>query len=47
MPPFGGFAFVAERITMHILGLQNIREATLFPRDMERVDVRLSSLQEK
>jgi nondiscriminating aspartyl-tRNA synthetase len=43
MPPLGGFAFGAERITMHILGLQNIREASMFPRDMERVDVRLSS----
>lgn len=42
MPPLGGFAFGAERITMHILGLKNIREASLFPRDMERVDVRFS-----
>ena len=41
MPPLGGFAFGAERITMHILGLQNLREASLFPRDMERVDFRL------
>lgn len=44
MPPLGGFAFGAERITMHILGLDNIREASLFPRDMERVDIRLSTL---
>jgi len=29
---------------MQILGLKNIREASLFPRDMERVDVRLSTL---
>lgn len=43
MPPLGGFAFGAERITMHILGLANIREASLFPRDMERVDVRLGA----
>lgn len=42
MPPLGGFAFGAERITMHILGLKNIREASLFPRDMERVDFRFS-----
>jgi nondiscriminating aspartyl-tRNA synthetase len=41
MPPLGGFAFGAERITMHILGLSNIREASLFPRDMERIDFRL------
>ncbi len=41
MPPLGGFAFGAERITMHILNLSNIREASMFPRDMERVDLRL------
>lgn len=42
MPPEGGFSFGSERIVMHILGLQNIREASLFPRDMERVDQRFS-----
>lgn len=45
MPPLGGFAFGAERITMYILGLKNIREASLFPRDMERIDNRLSKPQ--
>jgi len=44
MPPEGGFSFGLERMTMHTLGLSNIREASLFPRDMERVDVRLSTL---
>ncbi len=44
MPPEGGFSFGLERMTMNILKLQNIREASLFPRDMERVDVRLSTL---
>ncbi len=43
MPPEGGFAFGAERITMNILGLKNVREASFFPRDMERVDIRLSA----
>ncbi len=43
VPPLGGFALGAERMTMHILGLQNVREASLFPRDMERVDFRLAS----
>lgn len=43
LPPEGGFALGAERITMQILGLANIREASLFPRDMERVDFRLSN----
>lgn len=42
MPPEGGFAFGAERITMGILGLKNVREAVPFPRDMERIDQRLS-----
>lgn len=41
-PPEGGFAFGAERMTMQILGLKNIREATMFPRDMNRIDTRLS-----
>lgn len=44
MPPEGGFSFGLERITMHLLNLANVREASLFPRDMERVDVRLSTL---
>ena len=43
MPPLGGFAFGAERITMHLLQLPNIRLASLFPRDMERIDSRLSN----
>lgn len=42
-PQLGGFALGAERITMHILGLKNIREASMFPRDMERIDVRLNN----
>lgn len=42
MPPEGGFSFGLERITMKLLNLGNIREASLFPRDMERVDQRFS-----
>lgn len=42
MPPEGGFSFGLERITMKLLNLKNVREATLFPRDMERVDFRFS-----
>ncbi len=41
MPPEGGFCLGAERITMQILGLENIRQASLFPRDMERIDIKL------
>lgn len=40
--PEGGFAFGAERITMQFLGLKNVREACMFPRDMERVDERFT-----
>lgn len=47
MPPEGGFSFGSERIVMGILGLANIREASLFPRDMERVDIRLSKITKK
>lgn len=43
MPPEGGFSFGLERMTMLVLGLGNIREASLFPRDMERVDFLFSS----
>lgn len=44
MPPEGGFSFGLERTTMRLLELANVREASLFPRDMERVDIRLSTL---
>lgn len=37
MPPHGGLAIGLERITMMILGLDNIRKATLLPRDLNRV----------
>lgn len=43
MPEEGGFSFGLERITMKMLGLQNVREASLYPRDMERIDERLSA----
>ena len=41
VPPEGGFAFGAERMTMQILGLKNIREACMFPRDLNRIDLSL------
>jgi len=40
-PPEGGFALGAERMTMQILGLKNVREASMFPRDMNRIDTLL------
>ncbi len=46
VPPEGGFAFGAERITMQVLGLKNIREAVMFPRDMDRIDYSLNKIEE-
>lgn len=37
MPPHGGLAIGAERLTMKLLKLENIREACLFPRDRTRL----------
>ena len=37
-PPHGGFAIGCERLTARILGLANVREASLFPRDRKRVE---------
>ncbi len=36
-PPHGGFAIGLERLTQKILGLANVKEAALFPRDRRRV----------
>lgn len=47
MPPEGGFSFGLERLTTNVLKLANIREASMFPRDMERVDIRLNAHEEK
>ena len=44
MPEHGGFSYGLERTTMKLLDLANIREASLYPRDVERVDFRLSEL---
>jgi nondiscriminating aspartyl-tRNA synthetase len=37
MPPHGGFALGLERFVAQALGLSNVREATLFPRDRTRL----------
>jgi nondiscriminating aspartyl-tRNA synthetase len=37
MPPHGGFALGLERWTARLVGLANVREATLFPRDRHRL----------
>jgi nondiscriminating aspartyl-tRNA synthetase len=37
MPPHGGFAIGLERWTARLLGAANVRETTLFPRDLHRL----------
>ncbi|KAB7515790.1 aspartate--tRNA(Asn) ligase [Halosegnis rubeus] len=37
MPPHAGWAIGGERLIMTMLGLDNIREAVLFPRDRQRL----------
>jgi nondiscriminating aspartyl-tRNA synthetase len=37
MPPHGGFAIGLERFVARLAGLANVREATLFPRDLNRL----------
>ena len=37
MPPHGGFAIGLERLLMQLIGASNLRETTLFPRDMGRL----------
>ncbi|PIU79539.1 MAG: aspartate--tRNA(Asn) ligase [Candidatus Moranbacteria bacterium CG_4_10_14_3_um_filter_44_15] len=37
MPPHGGWGLGSERIVQKILGLKNVKEAILFPRDVKRL----------
>ncbi len=38
MPPHGGLGIGLERLTMRLLEEQNVRETTLFPRDLSRLE---------
>lgn len=42
MPPHGGSSTGLERLTARMLEIPNVKEATAFPRDMTRIDSRLS-----
>ncbi|MBX2866869.1 aspartate--tRNA(Asn) ligase [Candidatus Kaiserbacteria bacterium] len=42
IPPHGGIGMGLERLTAKMLNVANVKEATLFPRDMHRIDTRLS-----
>lgn len=37
MPPHGGFGMGLERLTQKMVGLQNVKEASIFPRDINRL----------
>ena len=37
LPPHGGFGMGLERVTQKIIGLNNVKEASLFPRDINRL----------
>ena len=43
LPPHGGSSTGLERFTARMLELPNVKEATAFPRDMNRIDVRLTT----
>lgn len=38
MPPHGGIGIGLERLTMKLVGEDNVRETTLFPRDLNRLE---------
>ena len=46
IPPHGGWGMGLERLTQKFCGLKNVKEATLFPRDINRIDVLLSSTED-
>lgn len=37
IPPEGGFGMGLQRLTQNLLGLSNVKEATIFPRDVQRL----------
>ncbi|HFC10749.1 MAG TPA: aspartate--tRNA(Asn) ligase [Candidatus Kaiserbacteria bacterium] len=41
MPPHGGWGMGLERLTQKFLNLANVKEASLFPRDINRIDTLL------
>ena len=42
IPPHGGIGLGVERLTQKILGLDNVKKATLFPREINRIDTLLN-----
>jgi len=42
MPPEGGLGMGLERLTAKLFNIDNVKEATLFPRDLNRIDLQIS-----
>ncbi len=42
LPTHGGIGMGLERLTQKFLGIENVKEAALFPRDINRIDKRLT-----
>ena len=42
MPTHGGIGMGLERLTAKLLGIKNVKEATLFPREINRIDTLLN-----
>ena len=38
LPPHGGFAIGLERLTAQFLNISNVRETTILPRDLNRLN---------
>ncbi len=47
MPPHGGCSTGLERFTARMLEIANVKEATTFPRDLNRIDILLSTSEKK
>lgn len=47
LPPHGGCSTGLERITARMLGIPNVKEAVLFPRDLNRIDLPLAAPEHK
>lgn len=47
MPPEGGIGMGLERLTAKLFGIDNVKQATLFPRDLNRIDLQISKPDDK
>lgn len=47
MPPEGGLGLGLERLTAKLLQIENVKYATLFPRDLNRIDLQITPPEHK